>query len=1674
MDTNYQKEEEYYKAKVRVLVCFPSPASNKAVSMTSAVINSYVKESCPGVFIDFCYAPEPEDLKQFDNAGMPYLIGNITHLDASHYDYVGFSISILFESIGSAWLLKSLSRCDTPIPLTWTERKDLPLGSVPVIYAGGITCSVADILFGNLGDGRQAFLDFLYLGEVHRSFEIWGKYPLHKEKGVTIQEHINRLWQESKDGLDFLYQPQAYEVKFNDKNQITSNIKVNPFAPDMCKPYYPDEMPDSDGSALGIVMGDGGNVDIAQIQAANGCSRTGACNFCLSKDTPLFMENGVKKWDEIKVGDKIQTGLGVLRKVQAIYDMGTKPVLGITLNDGSLIKVTGEHHMYLSNGEMVEAKSLKVGDALLTDIAIPQKVTDTTEFLSYAAGYFIGAGRVHFSSESNIPYRASVRFWNDEEGLERQKGLIHSLDSCGINYSAETYLTRPCVKVNGDGIKKMGGLYKDTNALCEEIRSYSKQKFMWFLSGLIASCGKNVGDKWAIYLDKETLARDIYALCGYHSVEARFDTLTSLGYAPVYRITGTVASLKDFTVDMLNMVGGLLGKKLLRRKYGILKPNKKLLGFITKIEPLGDEEVFDITVEDVHRFKCVNNVIVGNCHEGWYCIPAGTGIKTSKGITNIEDIKAGDKVVVDGKEYKALTSAMERGVKPTQRIELSTHQTIDVAVSHLMQVIDDGKLVFKRAWDLKKGDYLVYDHSQSFGNFSSKYAYLIGLILGDGFIRKDEARFWVRMPVLDMDSSISEEFDRHFTKWAYSSEGKEVVSAVAYSKEAWETFYSMGMVGKIANTKRIPKEFFNSDKKTAIALLQGLFDLEGCVSLTKSNKASVSYCSVNKDLVDDVVRMLSMFGIVSTIHERQSKIRSHISESGDNIKHSEVVFEVVIVGESNINRFSEIGFRLKRKQDKFMSRVPYKYDVESMPTFEDRLKALYDTDKNFNKAVRDRSDVVRKHINGWNSQVSSLSKRHFEALYDVLPDDIKQDYDVAKQYSFYRIDRIETLGNQMMYDIEVEDSHKYSICGWVSHNTGGWVENSRDRLVELAKKGRLTTAASKLKMYSFNTNYLSDYPGTIYKMLGIYPEVSFNNMRLEELGKEKDNIKMMKLSGFQRTAAPLEGISFRIRNGLLNKNLSEESLNSFLEYVMYMGAIDVKVGIVYTGYEEDADWQYLYDWIKKWKDKCRITGGNLPLRLKPTPMIHYPGTPIYYIERKAPKHSWTGEHWIPDKWNDIFYTSGARIKMNGFRFSCFIEQAIVDLGRSATEWMYKYIIQRGTPFYNFRPVAREEVLNALKSLVNYDYFFNARDPRTTISIDHRIHLAMHGAMLYQAMNIYKNGVDAPPVGRCLKTYEGCKVSCKKNIYKDNPLPFYADVEVSGDKLQGNIWQEVEGCNGCKTEEMRKFVLTRPTPKTKSADDILSYKGKPLRQRLRFKIIRQKGYEILSPRNTAFTAIAKILQQSEKVADAFYKVCLNHNMYWQSDVEYNYTVDGTMYVDATFTEDIFDEVPQLLYKVNEESQSFKFEWVKPVDLKDDIKVSDWNIYKFESTLPAELWTYCTMQYKGEVRVLNPDGVFHIGKDEQLIKPSFAFRSKVEGYFAVPCKYSPIHYLQGLLSSKRITMNKLLSTTYVTCISTVRESNTTCLCGNEKTIVDLGLNKQQRVGKECMIKLLTKKL
>ena len=153
-------------------------------------------------------------------------------------------------------------------PLTWTERKDLALSEVPLIFAGGITAAQSDLCFGELGDGRQAYLDALVLGQDDSLIPLINWYS-ETPKETKLQEFIDRCFESPH-----FYQPQAYRVVYKD-NLIVENTKINPKAQDWVYPMYEKQLEKRLYVARTVVQGTGSNAGDTQVQLSEGAVAKG-------------------------------------------------------------------------------------------------------------------------------------------------------------------------------------------------------------------------------------------------------------------------------------------------------------------------------------------------------------------------------------------------------------------------------------------------------------------------------------------------------------------------------------------------------------------------------------------------------------------------------------------------------------------------------------------------------------------------------------------------------------------------------------------------------------------------------------------------------------------------------------------------------------------------------------------------------------------------------------------------------------------------------------------------------------------------------------------------------------------------------------------------------------------------------------------------------------------------------------------------------------------------------------------------------------------------------------------------------------------------------------------------------------------------------------------------------
>lgn len=636
--------------------------------------------------------------------------------------------------------------------------------------------------------------------------------------------------------------------------------------------------------------------------------------------------------------------------------------------------------------------------------------------------------------------------------------------------------------------------------------------------------------------------------------------------------------------------------------------------------------------------------------------------------------------------------------------------------------------------------------------------------------------------------------------------------------------------------------------------------------------------------------------------------------------------------------------------------------------------------------------------------------------------------------------------------------------GWY---TGAWREQPIEEIVKQAWESKKYSAGYKIKPFSFNCNYVTDFTNMLYELMQIYPTVNFINMRLEELGKEPDQLKIMKLIGANRISAPVEGISDKVRNGLLNKNLSLESLDKFMDFLISLKMTDIKVGGIATQYEEAEDWEEILKFLKDLKDKAALWGLKIPIRFNFTPLVHYPMTPMEYMERRTARNSFHGGRNIPKEYSERFKELGVRTKVNGFRNSTFLEQSIVDLGRYATPWLYTHIVLQENIIYSLRSAAKEELVEALKSLVDEETFFKERNPDAYISSCHRIRIPLQGGYINQARELLKYGKEKPVTTRCIATYTGCKTKCYANAVPEG-FKVFSDVEIVNGQAVGD-YTLMTGCSWCETKEEKVARLKRRTDYTHTSEDITAVPRRPKQLKMRFVVERLPEYDILNPNNTSHTFVTKYLQQSERLLKTYHSV-ESHSMYWSADPEIPYYTSGIQLVDVVFTDkSVKQEIIDMVESVNQSLKSIRIQSVFEVFMEDKIKVSDYNIFRFETTYPLELFEASKVSYKGEVRVVK-DLKLQTVLDKSLRPPAFVSTSKVIGYFALPLKYNPLLFMQGFLKDKKIPLAKIRESFKFQNMLVLRDSQVVCKCGEETGAISMVTAKQLSYGRNCVAKAL----
>ena len=396
------------------------------------------------------------------------------------------------------------------------------------------------------------------------------------------------------------------------------------------------------------------------------------------------------------------------------------------------------------------------------------------------------------------------------------------------------------------------------------------------------------------------------------------------------------------------------------------------------VQHLKAKEIFDLIVRQAHKNGEPGIIFIDRMNEfnptprlGKYestnpCITGDAWIMTEDGPYQVKDLIGKEfTALVNGERWKSGEAGFfATGVKPVYKLRTKEGLVIRLTLNHpLMRIKKRTRYSVETEWieagKLEAGDRVVINnhlYAQWQGRYSFKEGYLIGLLIGDGTIKKDNAVLssWgrshgsekIRAAVMNSLDGFRHRSD--FSGWVELKERNEFRLCLASLSDL---AFSLGLKYGI---KEITEKIEGCSADFCRGLLRGLFDTDGTVLVNRKKGSSVRLAQSNLSLLQSLQRILLRFGIYSKIYafRRSEGVQSLPDGKGGYAQYNiRAQHELVISNESILKFAQKIGFEDTDKQNRLEKIIKnYKRTVNKdffVATIEDilfeGLEEVYDT-----------------------------------------------------------------------------------------------------------------------------------------------------------------------------------------------------------------------------------------------------------------------------------------------------------------------------------------------------------------------------------------------------------------------------------------------------------------------------------------------------------------------------------------------------------------------------------------------------------------------------------------------------------------------------------------------------------------------------------------------------------
>lgn len=384
------------------------------------------------------------------------------------------------------------------------------------------------------------------------------------------------------------------------------------------------------------------------------------------------------------------------------------------------------------------------------------------------------------------------------------------------------------------------------------------------------------------------------------------------------------------------------------KEYDLIDPHTKKV-----VNKLNAKEVFNLIVEMAWKNGEPGIVFldrineknptpeIGEIESTNPCVTGDTWITTSKGPHQVKELVGKPFVaVVNGKFYNTTEEGFfKTGKKPVVRLQTREGFNLRLTPDHkILRVIDSSNSRILHEWvpakELKPGDKIALHNHRSLYNWHGELTegegYLLGLLVGDGVLKRDNAvlSVWINdkavgslnevngmSSVMELALSYAKALPHRvdFSGWSEVKGRNEFRLKLSSLRDLAER---MGMrPGYKTVTPAIEKASSEGYK----GFLRGLFDCDASVQGNPQKGASIRLAQSNLELLQAVQRMLLRLGIVSRIYteRRSAHIKLMPDGRGGKKEYRIKPQHELVISEDNMAIFAErIGFGDSSKMEK--------------------------------------------------------------------------------------------------------------------------------------------------------------------------------------------------------------------------------------------------------------------------------------------------------------------------------------------------------------------------------------------------------------------------------------------------------------------------------------------------------------------------------------------------------------------------------------------------------------------------------------------------------------------------------------------------------------------------------------------------------------------------------------